>query len=51
MAISSTSFYYAEGLKMEPIGVLKSDQFHTVSLHLTEMFVGKDMKVILLYIA
>ena len=36
---------YVERLKLEPIGILKSDQFHTVSMHLTEMFVSKDMKV------
>ena len=39
---------YVERLKLEPIGILKSDQFHTVSMHLTEMFVSKDMKVNLL---
>ena len=30
---------------MEPIGILRSDQFHTVSMHLTELFLGKDMQV------
>ena len=34
-----------EGLKLEIISVLKSDQFHILSMHLSEMFVGKDMKV------
>ena len=36
---------YVERLKLELIGILKSDQFHTVSMHLTEIFVSKDMKV------
>lgn len=34
-----------EELKLEIINILKSDQFYTLSMHLTEMFVGKDMKV------
>ena len=36
---------FIEELKLEPINILKSDQFHSLSMHLTEMFVGKDMKV------
>ena len=36
---------------MEPISILKSDQFYTVSMHLTEMFVGKNMKVTSLYMS
>ena len=31
---------------MEPIGILKSDQFYAVFMRLTEIFVEKNMKVI-----
>ena len=34
-----------ESLKMEPIGMLKSDQFYALSMHLKELFVAKDMLV------
>ena len=38
-----------ERLKMEPIGILKSDQFYAVSMRLTEIFVEQNMKVISVY--
>ena len=34
-----------ESLKMEPIAILKSDQFYALSMRLTELFVSKDMLV------
>ena len=41
----SDHVHIIEDLKLEIISILKSDQFETLSMHLTEMFVGKDMKV------